>query len=158
MFWYNVRSDNSSYYFKMYISEITKFPCQLHYYELSSNLKKKKKKALTPGGHTCTPPPASGETQVQLGGVGSGHRPGEEGQAPWPVGGLPCPLTGSQTGQSPQLQLSHLLIRVFPSVLCEEFYEKLVLGQVNLGNTAFGPRVSLADSLAAYQRLGKVLE
>ena len=29
---------NSSYYFKMYISEITKFPCQLHYYELASNL------------------------------------------------------------------------------------------------------------------------
>ena len=42
MFWYNVISHNSSYYFKMYISEITKFPCQLHYYELSSNLKKKK--------------------------------------------------------------------------------------------------------------------
>ena len=39
MFWYNVISHNSSYYFKMYISEITKFPCQLHYYELSSNLK-----------------------------------------------------------------------------------------------------------------------
>ena len=29
MFWYNVISHNSSYYFKMYISEITKFPCQL---------------------------------------------------------------------------------------------------------------------------------
>ena len=29
---------NSSYYFKMYSSEITKCPCQLYYYELSSNL------------------------------------------------------------------------------------------------------------------------
>ena len=44
MFWYNVISHNSSYYFKMYISEITKFPCQLHYYERSSNLFKKKEK------------------------------------------------------------------------------------------------------------------
>ena len=40
MFWYNVISHNSSYYFKMYISEITKFPCQLHYYELSSKKKR----------------------------------------------------------------------------------------------------------------------
>ena len=37
MFLYNVVNHNSSYYFKMYISEVTKFPCQLHY-ELSSNL------------------------------------------------------------------------------------------------------------------------
>ena len=29
MFWYNVISHNSSYYFKIYISEVTKFPCQL---------------------------------------------------------------------------------------------------------------------------------
>ena len=38
MFWYNVISHNSSYYFKMYISEVTKFSCQLQ--------KKNKKKIV----------------------------------------------------------------------------------------------------------------
>lgn len=38
MFWYNVISHNSSYYLKMYVTEITKPPHQFHYNELSSDL------------------------------------------------------------------------------------------------------------------------
>lgn len=34
MLWYKVISHN----FKMYVAEITKFPCQLHYNQLSSSL------------------------------------------------------------------------------------------------------------------------
>ena len=40
MFWYNVISHNSSYYFKMYISEITKFLCQLQKKKWAEDLKR----------------------------------------------------------------------------------------------------------------------